>query len=520
MRIDFDVLYGENILPANITPLLNFQDLEHLWISFNSETFSKLEIDSVEPIHARHLHISSTLDESDDLIQFISRFKNLETLDFKNSFYPQWNVTADVLVALSAAPVKSVSITNPSGIDYSDAKIYILDLSKFSTFNRATCEYLDFSYNHLTFVYQSASKNIFCPNLKLLDLSNNMLASFDYLSTLERASHIAKFYSQILIINLASQMELKEMKVDNDIAKKHHRSMEIGKTSLKRLNLDFMMFRFSEWFDERPETVGGSTAAIKRKDYVLKTSLSFMFLKAKNAFENVTSINLRHVEIYIELSYFGICMPKIEEIIAEGSTLLFSYHTEKFSSVCMTNTNIKILDISNLRDFSVVPSTFFRNCQKLKFVNISNNRLHFLEKDFMDDFDAIQRLHGHLTIDLSGNPFHCYCHENHTSTMHWIRHTKVEISNRESLTCYGHNEEELIFQKNWTEHEKLCSFWDEIFLAVCGTATFFMSSIFLIFLTHFVRNHRYKLRTWYYKLKLAKIGKFDQIIFHYDTFIC
>ena len=48
---------------------------------------------------------------------------------------------------------------------------------------------------------------------------------------------------------------------------------------------------------------------------------------------------------------------------------------------------------------------------------MSNNGLRYLDQQFIDDFDDIQRLNGNLTIDLSGNFFHCYCHENHTSTI-------------------------------------------------------------------------------------------------------
>ena len=65
------------------------------------------------------------------------------------------------------------------------------------------------------------------------------------------------------------------------------------------------------------------------------------------------------------------------------------------------------------------------DCFPLRTINISYNRLNYLNKWLMDTFDALQRRTGNLTIDLTGNPFHCYCHEHHTSTMYWMRHTDV-----------------------------------------------------------------------------------------------
>ena len=111
----------------------------------------------------------------------------------------------------------------------------------------------------------------------------------------------------------------------------------------------------------------------------------------------------------------------------------------------------------------------FTDCNQLREINISFSRLNYLDKNLMRSFDSLQLRTGNLTVDLTGNPFHCYCHENHTSIMYWIRHTDVTIAKMEQLTCYGPFEEEFIKEKNWKLQEELCSFWDEFILAISVT---------------------------------------------------
>ena len=109
------------------------------------------------------------------------------------------------------------------------------------------------------------------------------------------------------------------------------------------------------------------------------------------------------------------------------------------------------------------------------------------------------------TGGLSLNRFLCHCHENHTATMHWLRHTDVTIINYDRLTCLGHNDEELISEKNWNDYRKACSILDEVVVtavvSVLSTAAFV--GLLKCIMTAF--RHRYTLKTYFYKLRLARI---------------
>ena len=47
-----------------------------------------------------------------------------------------------------------------------------------------------------------------------------------------------------------------------------------------------------------------------------------------------------------------------------------------------------------------------------------------------------------------------------------------------------------------------------------------MSSFVIILFIHYGRKHRYKLKTWSYKLKLARKGKMGKMLFNYDVYMC
>ena len=191
LSIDFNWLdeaaYKNKSLPhigVNLEQLLYFEQLEHLWISSHMDTHVVLGIpDSIDTnlsIRAKHLHLTTSIKID---MRFYNRFEHLETLDAYDCFmFPQMKPFGLLLEAIGRSPLVSISMKNPLVDDTfanyhltkNGLKMYEIDFSILNTLRGNACEYLDFSYNQIHYVRQS-SQDIFCPNLKLLDLSNNKL---------------------------------------------------------------------------------------------------------------------------------------------------------------------------------------------------------------------------------------------------------------------------------------------------------------------------------------------------------
>ena len=130
------------------------------------------------------------------------------------------------------------------------------------------------------------------------------------------------------------------------------------------------------------------------------------------------------------------------------------------------------------------------------------------------DFDKIQSKTGDLTIDLTGNLFHCHCHEKHTSTIHWWRHTDVTIVNFEQLQCIGANDKELIHSKDLRDYDKHCSVVDEVVTTVLCT----LAAVLTISLTTRAYHKRRAIITYICKLRLWP--RFNRETFDFDVYLC
>ena len=103
--------------------------------------------------------------------------------------------------------------------------------------------------------------------------------------------------------------------------------------------------------------------------------------------------------------------------------------------------------------------------------------------------------------------------------MHWLRHTDVTIVNYDRLTCLGHNDEEMLSEKNWDDYKKACSIWDEVIMtavvSVLSTTAFFG----LIKCVISVYRNRYSLKTYFFKLRLNMRGN-SSTTYQFDVYIC
>ena len=229
-----------------------------------------------------------------------------------------------------------------------------------------------------------------------------------------------------------------------------------------------------------------------------------------SGFEMVKEFTLQNGGFSVNLSEFGRFMPNVEKLDVSNNEFAF----EGKNKICENAENIQLLDLSNsnLKD---MPSDLFHDCKTLQQLNLSNTNIQYLDRKMMKTFDAIHRATGNLSIDLSGNIFHCHCHDNHSTTMHWLRHTDVTILDYQRLYCTGHLGEELISEKDWKHYAETCSTVDEIIKAVIGTTLFFVA-LFCIWQIH---KHRYSLITQCYKLKLATRGAVAEE-FDFDAYFC
>ena len=130
-------------------------------------------------------------------------------------------------------------------------------------------------------------------------------------------------------------------------------------------------------------------------------------------------------------------------------------------------------------------------------------------------FDEIFKETGNLTIDLTGNLFHCHCHEKHTSTIHWLRHTDVTIVNFEQLQCVGAKNEEPIHSKDMTAYYKQCSVIDEIIITIISCALTFLAltSIFCCYR----KFHNFII--YFHKIRLFVRG-FTSEELDFDVYFC
>ena len=126
VSIDFDWLLedssyymSDDFFDVNLTPLLYFEQLEHLWISSHMDTHAFLfvpdTIDRNLSVRAKHLHLTASMAISNT---FFNRFKYLETLDMYDYFlFPQMTQFSTILEAVSHSPLRSISVKNPSAED-------------------------------------------------------------------------------------------------------------------------------------------------------------------------------------------------------------------------------------------------------------------------------------------------------------------------------------------------------------------------------------------------------------------
>ena len=161
-------------------------------------------------------------------------------------------------------------------VNWDKTVMYTLDFSEFNSLRGNACEYLDFSYNYLTYVYKP-SNDSFCPNLKLLDLSHNRLIQLgntfaDYVRDNLRFTSI---YKSLWIVSLAGQ----EQNYDRVLRPETIEDSNVD-MPLLRLSIDFLPFLFDIYIREPIQIVDNLPHFQDARAYALKSHLENVIYKA------------------------------------------------------------------------------------------------------------------------------------------------------------------------------------------------------------------------------------------------
>ena len=237
----------------------------------------------------------------------------------------------------------------------------------------------------------------------------------------------------------------------------------------------------------------------------------------KPAFGNLKELTVREAgpqaDIAILMQFFA---PHIQRLDLRNGDILFDTEIK----LCDVTTELEYLDLSQTNAVNL-NLDYLQGCKNLMFLNLSFTSLVSIDEKLLNYFDELVQRNGEFKLDMTGNTFHCFCHNNHTSTIYWIKHTSVKIMDINSLLCHGHNGVELLVHKDWKIYEKSCSYLDEIITSVVITSTIFTFIICCHCCMKCTRRNRYKLETIYHKLRLAYQGQMttaDDPV--YDVYLC
>ena len=188
--------------------------------------------------------------------------------------------------------------------------------------------------------------------------------------------------------------------------------------------------------------------------------------------------------------------------------------------LCHMFPNITVLDISNCK-LQQLPQHFLNGCIHIRLLNVSANQMTSIPKHLRKALDNIQ-LFQDLSVDFSGNAYHCHCHKEYDdviSMIHWMRSTKVKLVNVDAYECTGHEHVELILEKDVDVYKDMCSVTEEIIQAVASTLGVCIAVALVTVCARVAYRLRYRLKTWYYRRQLARGRQNNGVTSEFDIYI-
>ena len=181
---------------------------------------------------------------------------------------------------------------------------------------------------------------------------------------------------------------------------------------------------------------------------------------------------------------------------------------------------ITVLEISNCK-LQQLPQYFLDDCKYLEQLNISDNHMTSIPKHLRKALDDIQHFQN-LSVDFSRNPFHCHCGSDYSdviSMIHWMRDTNVNLLDHRNYQCIGHEDAELLLEKDTDLYKDICSNTEEVIQAVSSTLGVCLAVALLTVCSYVAHKHRYRLKTWYYRHKLSRARGKTRITSEFDIYI-
>ena len=167
---------------------------------------------------------------------------------------------------------------------------------------------------------------------------------------------------------------------------------------LKTLDVSFGNIRFS------------STAQLIMEEFALRNiSITGLYdLKTLN-------MNYAAVQAYIRVNILEVSPIRgIMNLFLRATNVLLPNDLQ----LCSKMKNLTNIDLSqnNIED---LPQNVLRDCNELQLVNLSKNSI----RSIPDEIHAWVEAHD-VTIDLSGNPLACHCHDDVIKTITWLHKHK------------------------------------------------------------------------------------------------
>ena len=183
--------------------------------------------------------------------------------------------------------------------------------------------------------------------------------------------------------------------------------------------------------------------------------------------------------------------------------------------LCNSLRNLETVNFAN-NDIAYIPKNMFKNCRKLKFIDLSYNKLKIVPNQVRHYLSE----HGSITMDLSGNPLICSCQPDAIETIKWIHNYKDRHKNIAIYMCsnYGGLTDRQILGINIDKHVESCERWSvlEIIILTCLVN---LSLILLAISAFLRRKYRYRILNMLFSCKRLCSGKDHNKTFKYTLYL-